>query len=35
MVLLDNGSEFMVGSGLIIGEAIKPSDDTPAGDAEA
>ena len=23
MVLLDNGSEFMVGSGLIIGEAVK------------
>jgi flagellar basal-body rod modification protein FlgD len=34
MVLLDNGSEFMVGSGLIIGEAVKPSDDAP-GDTEA
>jgi flagellar basal-body rod modification protein FlgD len=34
MVLLDNGSEFMVGSGLIIGEAVKPSGDTP-GDPEA
>ena len=31
MVLLDNGSEFMVGSGLIIGEAVKP----PAADPPA
>jgi flagellar basal-body rod modification protein FlgD len=34
MVLLDNGQEFMVGPGLIVGEAVKPPVDTPPTEGE-
>ena len=35
MVLLDNGSEFMVGPGLIIGEAVEKPPADEGGDPEA